>query len=203
VRWLVFLFAVNVCFAVWQWSGMRTIKNVPAYTLDKGVQTLRLAESGRGCFLIGPLAEQARAEELDGRLKALGLYSELIQKQTEKAPRYWVYYGPLPDYEMALEQSRKFRAEGLDNFIITQESLYGAVSLGVFENIDSARKMQALVQRKGYATSIRNIFKFDSAWWVEVLVPNEPEKSNEISRIVGGFGLAPELREFFCKTVAS
>lgn len=203
MRWLALIFSINVALALWHWNDARTIKVAPAYQQPEGIVALNVSPLGSGCLLMGPVFDPDIAKEFEARLNVMGLSTSLIKREQEKAPRYWVYYGPFGSYAESLKQHRAFRSQGVDNFIITQEDLYGALSLGVFENIDSAQRMQVLMQKKGYRTSIRNIFKFESRWWVEIELPEEGGIYSKINDIQAELGLALEMREFFCKTVAS
>lgn len=203
MRWLVMIFALNVLLGLWHWADLRKVKPISRYEVDLGVEELALPQAGNSCLLLGPLKKSEDAELLRRRLIQEGYVVELTEKEFEKAPRYWVYYGPMEDYAAALEQHQLFRENGIDSFIITKERLYGALSLGVFENIDSAQRMQAYMGSKGYQASIRNIFKFESDFWVEIRRPSEEIKVIKIKEIGGSLGLQIELREFLCKTVAS
>ncbi len=203
MRWLALIFTINVALALWHWNDARGLRVGPQYDLVDNAIELSISPLGTGCLLLGPIFEQSVAQEFELRLNELGLRTNLIKRDREKAPRYWVYYGPFSSYAESLKEHRKFRDEGVDNFIITQEDLYGALSFGVFENIDSAQRMQAVMLGKGYRTSIRNIFKFESRWWVEIEAPSKRSISNKINDIQHVLGLALEMREFFCKTVAS
>ncbi|KZY62127.1 hypothetical protein A3742_19440 [Oleiphilus sp. HI0071] len=203
MRWLALLFTINVVLALWHWSGERQLKAGPKYQVADNVIELSVSPLGSGCLLLGPIFDEGVAQQFDVRLRELNRRVALIKRDREKAPRYWVYYGPFGSYAESLKEHRKFRDEGVDNFIITQEDLYGALSFGVFENIDSAKRMQALMQGRGYRTSIRNIFKFESRWWVEIEAVDRGAISNKINDIQYDLGLALEMREFFCKTVAS
>ena len=203
MRWLALIFTINVLLGVWHWSDARQSRLGPQYKVSDDVVELLVSPHGRGCLLLGPIFEQERAQDFKLRLNEFGLRSTLMKREREKAPRYWVYYGPFESYSESLKEHRKFRDQGVDNFIITQDDLYGALSFGVFENIDSAQRMQAVMRSKGYHTSIRNIFKFESRWWVEIEVPEEGLISSKINNIQLDLGLDLEMREFFCKTVAS
>ena len=203
MRWLALIFSLNVALALWFWNDARQIKTGPTYQLADGVVALEVSALGSGCLLLGPIVDRQVAEDFERSIVQAGLNANLIRKDREKAPRYWVYYGPMETYSESLEQHRKFKSEGIDNFIITQEDLYGALSVGVFENIDSAQRLQAIMRAKGYKTAIRNIFKFESRWWVEVSVSESDLIINKINSLQGDHGLDLEMREFFCKTVAS
>lgn len=203
MRWLALIFTINVVLALWHWSGERQIRLGSQYQVTDDVTELMVSPLGEGCLLLGPIFDESVAQEFESRLDEVGLRTNLIKKEREKAPRYWVYYGPFGSYAESLKEHRKFREAGVDNFIITQEDLYGALSFGVFENIDSAQRMQASMEGKGYRTSIRNIFKFESRWWVEIEASDQGAMSNKINDIQLELGLALEMREFFCKTVAS
>lgn len=183
------------------WLDVRGGVDLPSYAASaKG--ELASYESGQGCYLYGPIVKELDARAFVAELEAVGMVSSLFSKEYEKAPRYWVYFGPMDDYAGALAQLKEFDGLGIDSFIITRDDLYGALSLGVFENIDSARRMQAIMSAKNYQVSIRNIFTFEKRWWVEIQASKTGLKLNKINEIAHNYGIAPENKEFFCKTVA-
>lgn len=198
------LFTVNVVFALWQWSEVRgSYQPVVKYAVGDGVERIGISESGRGCLLLGPLSDQQEARNFLVALSDAGVRSDLIERQEEVAPRYWVYYGPFESYAESLKKQKEFNDKGIDNFIITAQGLYGALSVGVFENIDSAQRMQGYMRDKGYMTSIRNIFDFESVWWIQVWLSDNSRNRIKISQIAQSLGMVIKSRDFFCKTVAS
>lgn len=209
MRFMVWLFAANVIAAVWIWIDIRQIKPAPEYELYEYAKEVAVLKRGdvatgiRRCMLLGPFENEERANVFQDVLKERRLPFERVEQSLEKAPTYWVYFGPLPDYDSAVAQLREFQSKNIDSFIITREDLYGAISVGVFENIDSARRMQVQMTRKGYPTSIRNIFKYKTVWWYEIRTDQELIKAIK-NKQLDGYGRPDfDFREIFCKTVAS
>lgn len=203
MRALVVLFALNMLMAGWIWTDLRAIKSAPSFLQEDGAVELVQIKSGKGCLLVGPSKNGRDAEMFVQSLADTGLFAKTIERKQEVAPRYWVYIPALKDYAGSLALQAELNAKGVDNFIIHHDELYGALSVGVFENIDSAERMQSVMTRKGYRVSIRNIFNYESSWWVQIEAAADQKNINEISRIAMKYGLPRQMREIFCKTVAS
>jgi len=199
----VVLFALNVLMAGWFWAEHRSIKGVAQFTYGDGVRRLAYVEPGRGCLLLGPSKDEIAVDRFVNDVIQKGVVAQKIERKHEVAPRYWVYVPSQGEYADSLVLQKELDAKGVDNFIIHRDGLYGALSVGVFENIDSAERMQLTMLNKGYQVSIRNIFNYESSWWVQLSAVADQKNTNEISRIAPKYGLPKQMREIFCKTVAS
>lgn len=208
MKLFVALFAINVCVAIVLWLDLRQIRPIQAFEFEASAKEVHLLSpsaraSERSCLLLGPFEQAEQGQSIFETLSEQGFKVDLIVQELEQAPGYWVYYGPLANYAEALVQLREFQSKKIDSFIITRDDLYGAISLGVFENIDSAQRMQSVMGKKGYPTSVRNIFKFKTVNWLQIEHPKNQEKYNKINGLMVASRDDLKMREIFCKTVAS
>lgn len=203
---LYILLATNLVLGVLGWLDMRKIKLQPVYIEDRGVKLLRLladrqvlAESVDQCWLFGPLSSEGDASEIKAEVSKVDYFARLLTTDVVKAPGYWVYFGPIEEYAESLRQLREFQSKGIDSFIISKEALRGSISLGVFENIDSAKRMQAIMLRKGYQTKMAEIPKLEKEFWVSLKFPSGGPLESQFQAIASRQNKALEVRQIFCK----
>jgi len=202
------LIALNVLLAFLGWLDMRSVRVMPAYQEAEGLKTQvvliqeRVAEGqalAEDCWLFGPFDARDQAAEVRKRFSDVDYFAQLLETEVEKAPAYWVYYGPISTYKESLRQLREFQSKGIDSFIIGQQALKGSISLGVFANIDSAKRMQGIMKRKGYATKMTEIPKKASEFWLSIKVPGEGPLKGRFEGLLSAEKSSLEARQIFCK----
>ncbi len=210
MKWLFLgLFSINVMLFVLQWVEYRKDVMPLTYTLPDGVREVALLSERMGaaageerCLLLGPVEEEALGRDFVSLLSERGFEANVIEMKHGKAPVYWVYSGPYAADEAGLRLD-EYQQKGLDSFVIAQGELKGAISLGVFENIDSARRMIRIVKRHGFEPKMREVKKSVNEYWVSVLLQGSSVSKREIKGLFKGLGVSPEMRQIFCKSVAS
>lgn len=207
MRYVMALLIANFLVGTFIWQQTKNKSAVPLYKQYPAAVRINLLsdvsdKKGR-CLLMGPISDSVVAARIESLLSDSGVESELVVQPINKAPGYWVYFGPISTEELALGQLRKFRAQGIDSFIIRQGNLVGSISLGVFENIDSAMRMIASMERIGYSVQISEIKKAKNVFWLRIIGGQKSTEVEEIGALLGGEEGRPEMRQIFCKTVAS
>lgn len=202
------LLTLNLVLATLGWLDIRKERVMPVFSQDDGVAEIQLlggvermgAEPLHGdmCWLLGPLELEAEAERVRSELSGIDYFAELVRSKIELAPAYWVYFGPIDAYKQSLAQLREFRAKGVDSFIIKKEGLSGSISLGVFNNIDSAKRMQAIMRRKGYETKMAEFPKTATEYWVSIKVPVAGPLEADFNTYLKAQKQALEARQIFC-----
>jgi len=212
MKWiLVLLFAMNVSLGLVQWFKARDMHVQAVYTESDsiapiillGVGSEKTTQSGERCLLVGPMHDQEKSQQLLAVLRGKGVVAKSVVRQVEKAPGYWVYYGPFEGGDAALKQLREFQDKAIDSFIIRSGFLKGNISLGVFENIDSARRMKKIMKRKGYETKMQEIAKSEDEFWLLISGAETDVDFSRSAAILKGLRGVPEMRQIFCKSVAS
>lgn len=194
----------------YQWEVYRNTKQESVYY--KGTQVSKIAFldelqgkdlSSKRCMLVGPLHHEGEGSGLKSNLSSLGFKSEIIKRDVEKAPGYWVYFKMNSLVQSGGEKLKEFKAKGIDSFLINTGRLKGDISLGVFQNIDSARRLEAQMKKKGYEVKTAEIDKgFEEFWLLIPLgdsVGNNYEIAPAIKPLIGGY----KKQQIFCKSVAS
>ncbi len=94
-------------------------------------------------------------------LVKLGLQSTIKYVVSDQADRrFWVYYPPLKNAELAQEKANEIRALGVDELFIVQDSQWrNAISFGLFQDEALATNLLTDLQAKGVkgaAKTLRN-----------------------------------------------
>ena len=94
-------------------------------------------------------------------LVKLGLQSSIKQVVSDRADRrFWVYYPPLKNANLAQEKANEIRALGVDELFIVQDSQWrNAISFGLFQDEELAANLLTDLQAKGVkgaAKTLRN-----------------------------------------------
>ncbi len=209
LKWLfLVLFILNVVLAGGQWMKYRATANVPTYKEGSEVNSIKLLQDelqrGRqACVLIGPFENQQSAAQLLTVLQERGVVVSLVEQSLDRAPSYWVYDGPFDEPEVLQGRLAEYTAKSIDSFPIRQGELAGSISVGVFENIDSAERMINIMAKKGYAVKMRPMSRSGSAFWLSFSAADNLLSWEEIQPLFKGLKGIPETRQIFCKSVAS
>lgn len=106
------------------------------------------------CFTIGPLATRVQQQYAVARLGPFA--SELRTRQTraDLDRGWWVFIGTA-SRDSATEVGRQLAANGVeDYYIVANRDLGDAVSLGLFESRDNARRRQARLKELGFDAQV-------------------------------------------------
>ena len=199
------LLLLNIGIAFGQWLEYRKVRVLPEFEMPEGIAGIRLlvaddvAVIQQECWLLGPVSSEDRANKLRADMASIDYFAELVSSEIQKAPSYWVYYGPMENYGESLGQLREFKAKGIDSFIIGDGSLKGSISLGVFANIDSARRMTSIMDRRGYSVKMAEIPKYEKEYWVSVKVAIKEGLKDNFDRFLEQEKMHLDARKVFCK----
>jgi hypothetical protein len=212
MKWFfIVLLAINIILAGFQWLQHREAKVAPVYQSLSDESSIVLLselsdspENGRGdeerCLLIGP---SAKKEGIELGLSALGLDksdARLIEQGIEKAPSYWVYIKFSDNVASVLS---RLQQDGVDAYQISSGELKGGVSLGVFENIDLARRLVKKINKKGYEAAIYSLERKTAEYWLLLRKKYAADNQGKINEFLASLLKNAEKREIFCKSVAS
>ena len=212
MKWVFYvLLAINLVLLAVQWLNHRETNTAPVYQeVERGKRILllheaedlsKLSEGGRRCLLIGPTLNEKSAGDLLGVLESD--QAQLVVKDVEKAPGYWVYFEKQGNESEMVLKLNEFQFRQIESFIISEGKLKGAISLGVFENIDLARGLKKKMKKNGYSVKISEINKVEKEYWLLLGADYAAENNKKIKEIVTPFIKNQEMREIFCKSVAS
>ncbi len=151
------------------------------------------------CYLVGPISKLIEAESVLNELQLIDGASRLVYSDVKLPPKFWVHIPPLVSRKAAIEKMRLLKSQGVDSFVITAPDLNNAISLGVFDNIDSAERMINLQKSRGVQAKLRVRERVSQVYWIYTSHRNDDEKTVRKRLQSGG----QEFREIFCKTVDS
>ena len=222
MRWIFLtLVLLNMLFAALElYSGIggRESESVHYNVLEGGARLLLLSEldgshvravtpnsenSEQLCLLAGPLIERGDAKRLIDALQRLDVPAEVVVQTITKAPNYWVYLEPYETRKAAIAKLKALQLAKVDSYLITQGELANGISLGVFENIDSARRMLERRQGQGYEVKIRELGKKNFEYWVSVEGGYSTELDKKVTKTMAELEMSIGKRQIFCKSVAS
>lgn len=119
------------------------------------------------CYSVGPLKDEDDAKYLGVRAEALGFESEIRSLATGGSVENWVHIPPLPNRQQSLQLLRELQGRGIDSYIITQGELAEGISLGLFKNQASAKKLTQKMRAMGYKVIIKEVLRGEKELWLE------------------------------------
>lgn len=92
----------------------------------------------QSCVTVGWFDTLAATETLADKVIAIRSNGYRVQeREREFSPLHWVIIPPQPG-QIALEQLRNLRKQGVDSYLVTQGENRNAISLGLFESLEAA-----------------------------------------------------------------
>lgn len=163
--------------------------------LNEGV---RSQNENKRCVVIGEVQDDEVLTKLTEHLKAEGVEFDVRRNKESLASQFWVYTKGLNE-----EQTKKLNQKKIDHYVVAVGDAKGFVSLGLFENIDLAKALVGDLKKAGVEAFIKERNKTKQTIWVSFAIT---EILNERQLIEGVQALninVGEIKEFFCKSIAS
>jgi len=208
MKWAFFiLVTLNVVVISAQWVGQREKARVPVY-IDEGADIELLGEHtgdivlGGHCGLLGPLSVKRDAEDLMARIEFIEQRVEMIVKDKLLAPGYWVYLNVGKD-ESSHDRLIELEVKNIDSFLIPAGPLKGNISLGIFDNIDSARRMLKSMVSVSIDAKLREIEKSKKEYWLQLTADYAAENKDKFDSLMRSEKNKHGIRQILCKSVAS
>lgn len=110
----------------------------------------RATASGPRCFTIGPLATLVQQSRAEDRLRPFANQLRLRTTQADRDRGWWVFVSA-PNRPAAIALARRLAERDVeDYFVVADADLPDAVSLGLFEDLDNARRRLSSIRRLGF-----------------------------------------------------
>jgi hypothetical protein len=110
----------------------------------------RATVSGPRCYTLGPLATLVQQSRAEDRLRPFVNDLRLRTTHADRDRGWWVFVAA-PGRSAAIELARELAAQGVDDyFVVADENLPEAVSLGLYEQLDNARQRLNRIRRMGF-----------------------------------------------------
>lgn len=154
------------------------------------------------CAQAGVFGDRPAAESFISALGAIGGAGEIQTREEPVSSTWWVHMPPFPSETVATERLQELQAKGIDSYYMRSGEMAGGISLGVYSRQESALIAQQQLADRGYATSIREVFRMGERLYVRVTLPDSrlreaPEWTDFLAK-AGGI----ELLENACETIA-
>lgn len=157
-------------------------KSAPAVDTVRGsyLRLVQVAEAG--CVELGPFANETQARNLVDGLVNNELSAKYEARNEIGRTVFWVYLPPAETRTQAIQTLGDLRGRGIDSFLIEQVGdIRNGISLGVFNERESAFRHQAFVHRRwGLKAEVFVDPKPESRFYVIV---SGPFASGEVVRI--------------------
>jgi len=105
---------------------------------------------GPACFTLGPFATLVQQSRAEDRLRPFVTEIRARQTQADRDRGWWVFVAA-PSRSGAIELAQELARRGVeDYFVVADEDLPDAVSLGLFERHENARERRARIRSMGF-----------------------------------------------------
>jgi len=133
------------------------------------LQILGGSTSKRACLLFTASMDATHARARAADLRKRGYEALAVTRAQQRASGYWVLLTGFKDVGAAREAADKLRKGGIKDLFLLDDSQGGAtLSLGLFRDLDHARKRARHVRALGFRPQIRERFRTISSWTVQV-----------------------------------
>ena len=117
--------------------------------------------------------------------------------------RYWVIHGPLASIEQAENRLEEFHSKGIDSFIVRSGLIANSISLGTFDNLSAAERSRERQESYGIQVKIHESEVEKNLFWIGIDAAYTIENNNKIKQIARRHNVLADLRQIFCKNLAS
>lgn len=124
----------------------------------------------RTCLLFTASMDATRARARAADLRRQGYKALAVTRSQQQASGYWVLLTGFRDVDAARSAADKLRRGGIKDLFVLGDSQDGSatLSLGLFRDLDHARKRAAHVRALGFRPQIRERFRTTSRWTVQL-----------------------------------
>ena len=116
------------------------------------------------CGQISGFADEAAANALLAQLPQEQLTVRLESAEVPVSSIWWVHMPAFESEAVALRMLEELQDNNIDSYYMRSGDLQGGISLGVFSRRESALTAQAQLARRGYATSIAEVFRTQDSY---------------------------------------
>lgn len=119
------------------------------------------------CYTIGPFATLVQQSRAEDRLRP---FASLIRTRRTEADRdrgWWVFVAA-PSRQSAIELAQDLASRGVeDYFVVADEDLPDAVSLGLFQSRENARRRLARIRNMGFDAQLAVRREDAPQFWID------------------------------------
>lgn len=122
------------------------------------------------CLLLGPYGSIMNARHARTRANRLKLDANVkrIKVPANVPVEHWVHIPPQTDRKTAMTILKRLQSQSIDSYLMTRGDNNNAISLGLFRNYDSARRLLRKIAVFGYPVEIQVMRKYKQEYWLEL-----------------------------------
>lgn len=205
MKWLLLLLvSINVILLVVQIKERNEIKVVSEFNRYDAAKELKLLKDVDQrvvdrCLVVGAITEKTAVDTIEKYLNELEIKYDLIEKEEELAPSYWVY---IVD-EVTQGLLDNLTGMGVESYVIASGELKGQLSVGLFANIDLAKDMIDALKKAQVNANLIEKRRVKKTQWISLRVAQLNDKERLVQKIKEMQINLGEIKEFFCKSIAS
>jgi hypothetical protein len=205
MKWLLLLLvAINVILFVVQAKEKDNSGLVGYFQKVPGAKEIKLLNAEpentqERCVVIGAISESETLEVVADFLTRSGIKYEQIEKEIILAPSYWVYIVDIAGEALIKSLNEK----AIDSYLISAGELKGKLSVGLFANIDLAQNKINSLKKLGIKADLVEKKKAKKTQWVSFGVDEIGGGKLIIEALKDMQINLGEIKEFFCKSIAS
>jgi len=190
---LVFL---NILYFGWKYSQHDPVDEVVSSSMSshQKVPRLVLMSEKRGsrkntsvvksapialCPEIGPFDDKPSALLFATELQIAGVVTRLKSKNDISDLKYWVYLPIGGGKKRAMLKLNELHEKQIESYLITKGELKGQVSLGVFNNLESANGLQSKLETLGIDARLYKKSKRAKLFWLSVEADNLKDEQEQ------------------------
>jgi len=178
-------------------------------TLEQGTtadsaagQPLAAAAQAQTCTLVDSLRGDEQRDQFLALLLEENISAEMELHQEPVASTWWVHIPPFASEELAQRTLQELQGKSIDSYYMRSGELAGGISLGVFSRQESALVAQTGLERRGYRTEIREIFRMENRYRARIAASEDTLLAAPRVRLFLGANTALEVSQIVCESVA-
>jgi hypothetical protein len=125
------------------------------------------------CGQVTGFADDAAAQSFVSGLPEGFLIGGIQKAEVPVSSTWWVHMPAFESEALALRMLEELQDNNIDSYYMRSGELKGGISLGVFSRQESALTAQSQLARRGYATSIAEVFRVESRPVLQLRLPGE------------------------------
>ena len=141
-------------------------------TGDDGVAQQESSSRTEICFSVDPLSTTEEVDQIGEWLASRGGMSTLREDERREVSRFWVYFPPFENRDVALARVQQMQNDQIDDiYVIHRGDKANAISLGLYSHRESLDRRLSELREKGYEPSIERRYETKISSWFDVAFP--------------------------------
>lgn len=120
------------------------------------------------CWMLGAFSSEALAQKVEAKLLPKSELIKVIDHSTSVVKNYWVHLPRFSSRKAAFARNQELKRQKIDSFLVTKGERANAISLGIFSTEARAKRLQAILRKKGVDAKIKPNMTINPQYWLEV-----------------------------------